>query len=358
MRTSVRTWGKIEDIVAFAAEPAYYHNRDADDTTFDEAYFTFSVKNFSVSVGRQSLWWGAGFHGNLLLTDNAAPLDMVKIGTWQPLSLPKIDADVSVVYFLAKLKRNRIVSEAKLHGVRFSLALQKNIVVSASRLVMMGGDRGGRALGIDDLVKSMVDGNYNTQREQNNNQMTGFDFVYRMPQLPPNPIFQNLLFYGEAAFDGEEDSGFSNPATLFGIYTVDILRHMGLSLRMEYASTDSNAAHEWYTHNLYGTGWTHKGHMLGHHMGGDADDLYIALGKDGLWEGKVDMRLDYDKERRGISSANTERRERFGIHFSFFRTEIVQCELGYIFEHIENYSNQPKRDVNNHIVELVGKAEF
>ncbi len=53
-----------------------------------DAYVTLDVKNWQIAVGRQSFSWGPGPGGSLLWSDNAAPVDMIRLVNPEPLELP------------------------------------------------------------------------------------------------------------------------------------------------------------------------------------------------------------------------------------------------------------------------------
>ena len=46
--------------------------------------------NWQVSFGRQSLLWGPGDGGSLILSDNVAPLNMFRINRVTPFKLPSV----------------------------------------------------------------------------------------------------------------------------------------------------------------------------------------------------------------------------------------------------------------------------
>src|SRR4029079_6332013 len=53
-----------------------------------EASLKLTFWNVALEFGRGSQWWGPGYHGSLLLTDHAFPLDMIKLGSDEPSRMP------------------------------------------------------------------------------------------------------------------------------------------------------------------------------------------------------------------------------------------------------------------------------
>jgi hypothetical protein len=53
-----------------------------------DAYAAFNFKTVQISAGRQSLWWGPGHGGPTNYSDNAEPMDMVRLTNPSPWRLP------------------------------------------------------------------------------------------------------------------------------------------------------------------------------------------------------------------------------------------------------------------------------
>ena len=54
-----------------------------------DAYAGVNLGNWEIVVGRQSLSWGPGPDGSMLWSDNAPPVDMVRLVNPEPLHLPR-----------------------------------------------------------------------------------------------------------------------------------------------------------------------------------------------------------------------------------------------------------------------------
>ena len=71
------------------------------------------------SIGRQSLWWGQGRHGSLVLTNNAEPLDMIRLTNPNPILLPwvfKYLGPFRFDLFLTELEESRVDLPFELEG--------------------------------------------------------------------------------------------------------------------------------------------------------------------------------------------------------------------------------------------------
>ncbi len=52
------------------------------------AYVAMNLENWQISVGKQSLWWGPGQGGAMMFSDNAEPVDMIRVNRVSPFKLP------------------------------------------------------------------------------------------------------------------------------------------------------------------------------------------------------------------------------------------------------------------------------
>jgi hypothetical protein len=254
---------------------------------------------FEVSIGRQSLWWGQGRHGSLVLTNNAKPLDMVRITNPTPVLLPwifKLLGPFRVDVFWSKLEEDRVVPEPYFGGLRLDFKPLPWVEIGASRAVMFGGE-GRPSIGWDEFF-TILGGKNLEGDEDTSNSVAALDIRLRLPFL------WNAELYGE--YGGEDEAKFAgvlpfvaNKAYLAGLYLPRIEPTGRLSLRLEYAdlSKIDNNSPPWYRHGIYRSGYTYEGKVLGHHVGGAARDIYgelqVILPHDLL------MTLGMDYEKRG-----------------------------------------------------------
>ena len=92
---------------SFFVQPALIYNQhaylsgdDSDiDLTLHKGYAKLNLFNFEVQAGRDSLWWGPGYHGALLMSNNAHPFDMIKLSNPEPVLLPWILSYLGPVEF-------------------------------------------------------------------------------------------------------------------------------------------------------------------------------------------------------------------------------------------------------------------
>ncbi|MBE0500619.1 MAG: capsule assembly Wzi family protein, partial [Desulfuromonadales bacterium] len=247
-----------------------------------------------ISVGRQSLWWGQGRHGSLVLTNNAQPLDMVRITNPVPVLLPwvfKILGPIRFDIFWSQLEEDRVIPEPYLAGLRLNFKPIPWLELGASRTVMFGGE-GRPDVDAKDFFTILTGKNLDGDEDTSNN-LAALDLRLKIPFLWDAELYSEL--------GGEDEAGgfISNKAYLGGLYLPRIEPSGRLSLRLEYAHLshiDDNSP-MWYRHGIYQSGYTYKRKILGHHAGGGTRDYFTEIEAWLSLQWVASLGLDY--ERRG-----------------------------------------------------------
>src|SRR3989449_634986 len=133
---------QIGDILSFYLQPELLENEDYGPARLATGYAKLTLYNVELLVGRDSLAWGPGYHNALLLSNNAAPLDQIRVGAAEPFLLPWIGKWVGptkVLIFLAQLEERRDHPFAKLSGMRLTFAPASFLELGASRTVLFDG---------------------------------------------------------------------------------------------------------------------------------------------------------------------------------------------------------------------------
>src|SRR5262249_62350398 len=110
------------------------------------ASLKLTFQNIALEVGRGAQWWGPGYHGSLLLTDHAFPLDMIKLGSDEAFQLPWKLRDLGewkVNAFLARLEGDQTFSHENIFGLRVSYLPTAWLELGATRLTQFGGSGSG-----------------------------------------------------------------------------------------------------------------------------------------------------------------------------------------------------------------------
>jgi len=323
------------DTISLYYQPIFEYNQSLDDeekTGIDlkKGYAKLNLGNIEFEIGRDSMWWGPGYHGSLLMTNNAEPFDMVKVSNPRPILLPWIFrylGPFKAAWFITKLEKDRPIPEPYLTGLRLNFKPIPILELGVSRVVVMGG-KGRPGLKGNDILKIITGGNIETSSEDTSNQIASLDFNLRLGFL------RNTEIYGEWGGEDEASGLPTKNGYLAGIYIPRMTRDGKVDLRIEYANNHvSGAPDVWYNHSVYGT-YTYEGSIIGHHMGSDAEDIFARATS--YLTNDLIAGIDIDMERRGLSKAIQEKHYQFGVDLSYNITDMIGVKGRYGFERVNN----------------------
>ena len=305
-----------------------------------------------LSAGRQALWWGEGRHGTLILTDNAKPLDMVRLTNPVPVLLPSVLRFLGpfrIDSFISRLGKQRHVPSPNLVGLRLDMRPLPWWELGMSRTVLFGG-KGVPGIGFADFLGILA--GHNKVRNDNSDSLAALDTRIRLP------ILFNTTLYGE--WGGEDAAGGipTNNAWLAGLYLPAVDPSGRTALRIEYADL-SYLAHNsppWYRHQLYQSGYTYQGDLLGHPAGGAARDLFVETRT--LLPAGFTLGLSFDYQERGLDQPVTERHYMPGISARWFLPEGFSLGFAYRLDQVENFAFSPHSSHLWHFAQLQASAAW
>jgi len=355
-------------VFSFYIEPLLLYNENAQGTEGNDestvrlhkGYITFTVDNFEIQWGKDTLWWGPGYHGALLMSNNARPFEMYKISNPRATVLPWI------FRYLGPFRYNLFISEldkeaasghppnSKLFGTRIDFKPHPLFEFGISYLSHFGGDRPGiDGLDLSDYYRIIVSNECRRFDKRDSNKQAAIDAAFTIPNISDIvPLADSLKLYAEW---GGEDQGITpdKRAYLAGIAFHNILTAQGLTVRAEYAnlSPESNTD-AWYTHPVWPM--THYGRVFGHHAGTDSDDLFLELSHN--LNDRFSYKLGFDKERSGLSSPNTQEKQQYFIEAGCKITKWLKVTITYGREEISNAGNVKGAEEENNL--LAGTVGF
>lgn len=334
--------GGLGSRFAFLVHPEF-RQRDGLGFTTDvvAAYGKSSIGRFEFEGGLDTMWWGQGRHGGLLLTDNADSFKMVKAGNTTPIILPwllKYMGASKFGVFAAQLEENRpnpdpLYSRPTFYGGKWSYKPHPLLELGSAITCVtvdfwhtafgLGGVHGGRA-----------------------NYLGGHDWRLMIP-LRVQPI----TLYGEHC------GGDGGWAHLFGLYLPRILTLDRVDIRLEYANTNMVENFAWYQHAASGQGLTYryKGRLIGHHMGRDADDLFLQVTY--YLNSKLNLGFSLDRERHEIPLPVTEKKTEFTFSIDYWFKDYISWHVSFQRENIDNEGLLLGRDEGREFIR-VGTAFY
>lgn len=250
------------------------------------AYLKFNFPWFELQLGQDNLQWGPGYHGNLLISPNPIAIDMLKLQTTYKTT--------TFTAFTGILEDNaEDINEKYISGHRLEGYYWDRIGFGLSEVVVYGNRFEPGYLNpiniylINEQTISRADGRVPGSGD---NLFLSADIRVR--------LIDNFEIYGELMVDdGNPISVFKHWDTKFGIlggiYITDPFGLSDTDFHVEYAFINQYA----YTHVTPVNVYKHFTTPIGHHIGSDADNLWIELRR--RFTDKLETVFGYELERHG-----------------------------------------------------------
>ena len=318
----------------------------------------FGLGPLELTAGRQSLWWGQGRHGSLVLTNNAEPLDMVRLTNPSPVLLPwvfDILGPFRFDLFLSQLEKDRVVPEPYFGGLRVEFKPLPWLNLGASRTVMFGGE-GRPSVGFSDFL-TIIGGENLAGTVDTSNSIGALDLRLRIPPLWGAEV------YGEMGGEDEADllgiiPFISNRSFLLGVYLPRVEPTGRVSFRFEYADlshVDDNSP-VWYRHHIYRSGYTYANKILGHHAGGGSEDFYTEI--EVMLPYNLTLTLGYDYEKRGADQLVEEQHRQMSFDLRWDFLPQMYCAASWRHDMVENFGYIAGQDEDFYLAELAVGGRF
>ena len=363
LRARLNTWAKFADFFAISLTPGVRFSPKDTDVDMEEGQIRLAHPglNMELSAGRTSMWWGPGFHGALLLTDNAFPLDVLTWNNIYPFRLPFILRKIgrfNAQFIVSRLEKNRAVPNVWLNGWRVDYTPWDFLKFGFSHMMMFGG-KGVKKLGFSNFwsASSLVFSAAGGGTETENHIISGDIqlFIRRIDRFLP--IATGAKIYAEW---GAEDEAGNRPidlASIIGAYFTDVFKVPGFDGKIEFAKLNRI----WYEHFRYTSGYTHRGSIIGHRIGGDSEEIALT----GIFSFPNDykMNVTFSHQRRGLSKANIETVNELRAEFSvidglkMYNIQDIEIDIFYEFEDINNFNNTVNQ-ARNHIIGMEARRRF
>lgn len=342
LSSDLRLW----DSISFYFNPEF---RATEGNTYGEVingYGILNIRNVELLIGREPVWWGPGYHGDLLVTNNAQPFDMVRISSQSPFLLPWYFRGLGYLkptLFVTQLEKDRgDYPHAKLMEMRLDFRPRPSFRFALSRAIMFGGD-GRKGLTISDWFNILI-ANDNTEHawtgsDIDNNQIISLDFSFMFNGLDRTLPFAGMKIYGEIGAEDSSGNGWpKEKAFLAGMFIEGPLTMENINLRLEWATTAVNTKYNaWYTHGVYTDGYTYEDRIIGHHMGADAEDIFARV--EYFPDSGMRIGFETDFERKGVHSDPTDKRTWTGVDLLYQLKENFDVNVGYGIEDVNDASH-------------------
>jgi hypothetical protein len=253
----------------------------ADQFRLLDTYISATVAGWDFSVGKQSLWWGRGVGGALILSDNAEPMYMFRARPMEAIKLPWILGLLGPMkgdFFFGKLSGNEFPARPLIHGLKITAKPTRYFEASLIATTEFGGV--GRPLTLGAIFNSFFSvkssDSYSPSRSPGKRTI-GADFSYAFPHM------RNWLqFYANGLLPEDNPTSLDmskSPIYIWqrlairsGIYIPRLPLLPKLDFRVEAAYTDPPTARSRfgqyiYYNNFYRDLYTNKNNLIGDWVG-------------------------------------------------------------------------------------------
>jgi capsule assembly protein Wzi/PAP2 superfamily protein len=286
-----------------------------------EAYAAMNLENWQVSFGKQSLWWGPGEGGSMMWTDNAEPVNMLRITRVSPSKLPSIFGlmgPIRTEFFIGQLGGYQFIfhqpplgligqsgvplaDQPMINGAKMSFKPTPNLEFGFERTTIFGG--AGYPVTWHSFLRSMFSLTDTVAGAPNKpgKRLSGFDMTYRFPGLRNWVTFYtDSLAYDEftpvAYFDRSANSA--------GFYFARLPKLPKFDLRLEGVYTDNPISSStsgnlccgfYYSNGTWRSGYRNQGNLIASWVGRDGQGFQGWLGRSLGAQGRLEFMFRHQK---------------------------------------------------------------
>jgi len=255
-----------DEVPISPAEPFDAINRVA----MMDSYLGFNLDDWQISFGKQSLSWGPGPGGSLILSDNADPFYMVRIAQAQPMELPSflgLLGPVRLETFMGREKGHPISGHPFIYGQKISVKPFRSLEFAYGRTTTIAGI--GDPLNTRTLFESFFGRVDSKERSVPGDSHTSVDWTWHVPHLR-----DRFVFYGELESD-DDPIPFQNLTRAVlrpGIYLVRLPFLNKWDFHAEWTSSECPGQRDAHGHLNYWNwsyrdGYTNNGNLVGNTVG-------------------------------------------------------------------------------------------
>lgn len=359
-------WFRLTKFFSFNAVPRFedlFTDQKVNDVNIiaQNLYGKFTFHKFELEFGRDSLVWGQGEHGGIIISDNARPLDMIKLSNDRLIHIPVLGNFKGTFYFANLGPEQQYFKNSFFTGGKLSFEIARWLELGFANAVIMGGQEGAPSVSFKEGLGEFFFSRGSflslgaSQQQNLSNGMRGGEIRITIPQL------RGALVYYELYTDDVFYRFKSVIPSYGGIYfpRVDFDGHFDLRFEFNYVPATV------YRHGVYKSGWTLNGLLLGEPIGPDATsyttkmnylfkhnqriglDVGFTINDGDVWKNPANgtdnqMVIDNPSERRTSTV--------FSYARPLGRSTAFSGSMGY--EHVSRFNFEHKRDSENFLVAM------
>jgi hypothetical protein len=370
---------QLWDYLTFYIQPELLANEDYTSARLITGYAKLTFWNVELLVGRDSLAWGPGYHNSMVLSNNAAPLDQIRLGSAEPFLLPWIGqwiGPMKAMIFLGQLEERRDHKYAKISGMRVTASPATWIELGASRAVLFDGCC--PYLSAEKYLSAIFDSSFgddaNQHPENRTDNVFSVDAELRFRNLDRYYFpSRDLRLYGEFYWDdtcGEcgPSSGIghflatnllpkgSTVGAVGGVHLLGLFGQDWLEARLEYARTSPQS----YNNDQFISGYWTRGHVIGDFIGTNGRDYFARVSA--RLAPNLMLGVDFDRAIIGNTTFNftgpQEERLGGGIDLSYRFANRFSIFAQYMVSDVKNRNFRAGDDGIDQMVRVEFTASF
>lgn len=270
-------WFRLTKFFSFNAIPRFeglFPDQGANDANIiaQNFYGKFTFHKLELEFGRDSLVWGQGKHGGIILSDNARPLDMLKLSNDRLVHIPVLGNFKGTLY-VANLGPEQEFKKSFFSGLKLSFEPAKWLELGFSRALIIGGQDAPQPSAGDVFKEFFFSrggflSSSGIQDQNFSNSIYGWEFRFRIPP------WHNTAFYFEMFSD---DSFFSRYRTNWAYYTGFYVPRIDFNGKFDFRFEFKNFPALFYRHGTFLSGWTLNQQILGDPLGPDSRSFMAEI---------------------------------------------------------------------------------
>lgn len=269
------------------------HGGDGSVTPFaQQLYGKFQFRNTELEVGRDSIEWGQGEFGGVLLSNNARPFDLIKLSNPSPAILPWIFqylGPLRYTFFVANLGPEREFPNSFLTALKVSLKPVAFFELGIDQILVWGGEGAPGPLTPGNVVKEFF-GFRPSGAGNLSNREFGFDLRLWLPWFGHAQLYLDTqiedIELGTSSFMLTDLASYQA-----GLYLPRLDTEGKRTLRLEY----HHGSPFFYRHAPFTTGMAMNRRLWGDELGPQGDGVSLSFSETLSPELSVSPAFQYER---------------------------------------------------------------
>ena len=357
-RVTSSSWFEAGGIAAGYVQPEYQVGDDTNRVQLIEGYVKGRAGFVELVVGREPLWWGPGFHGSMLVSNNSVALDMLRLRTANQVTLPWIFKDIfgplKFELFFGQLEEERnFYPRSKVTGARLDLSPFPWLEIGFARTIVFDGD--GRPKPHWYEWPSVWF--YGNKEGSEGSKYAGdnrfqLDVSLRLANVGKYvPITRDAEVYLDLGWDDTCCGTFYwpiKPGPIVGLFLPNLFGSPDTTFRFEY----SNSSSFQFTHSVWQDGYTRKGQVISHFEGTVGEDWFVRLTQ--RLNPQIDVGIEFDMARigrteKGLEFSTKELKRYVGVDVSYRHSPALSLNFAGRLEWTNNLDFVAGREEVNQV---------